>query len=287
MTSPARWIASVCLVGGTLALASAARADGPLPAARGVPLPAGVSWDPWAHDACEDACGEPSVAVVIGAPTTAPRAVQRAARWRGRLSAGYPFLLHTDELGATAGPGGVVVVAGLFESRAAAASWMGARGGGLRIVAIRDPRAHGTTDIRHVVEIDRREARAYRASEVDAITSGRSAAALRSLRPLCTLPAGSAFVVRGWPSSQMWVEARCGREAAYVRVADTRFQTVVRRVDGETRISQVVLVECDMATIDTWRWNEDEGRWTVSGHDYFPHPLDGDAAASGGGCGGS
>jgi hypothetical protein len=199
------------------------------------------------------------------------------------------LLAHTDELGTPRSFGqGVAVVVALFADRHEAWSWAARRGGALRVVEVSDPYAlhpEGGWSPRRVIEVDRGAAPAWDEREVtriseevaDEVEAGR---ALRALRPLCTLGAGTAFVTRAPYSSagNAWAPTQCGGRAAVVRVDQVRFRAVVLRDrDGGATLAQVVGAACDSPEIVKWRYSRD-GREAIRGERYV-HPLDVRAAA--------
>jgi hypothetical protein len=246
------------------------------------PLPAGLYHVAYLSGACAEdpACADapaPTHAVVL-ARSDDPVRLAEAARRGGELglAPGYPIVVAAWELGAG---DGVLVIAGLHADAGAAARAAGALGG--EVVALpADPvvpsyfEAGAAQPL--VPVVIERDAPAYRAEALEALEQRldeslasrwvplekqhqrrrRGAAAL----PLaCRVPAGSIALVPAsdvWAFRRMWAPARCpDGSAAWVAWDATRLVTLVVHDERGTRIHQVILVECDVAT--TWVWSFD------------------------------
>lgn len=250
-------------------------------------MPAGTcGFDPYLREACaagDDAAPAPTYAVVTSRADD-PRAAEAALRETPRFG-GYPFAVSFDDLpAADASARGIAVVAGLFGQREDADAYALALGRAevlpLATVAAHERRlAAGTyaneddreKHIRHVVELAG-DTPAYDAADLGRTESaldealgahwvrlpaqqGRRAAALARLRPRCTLPAGRVFVTDGqalYGFRRMYAPVTCddGSEA-WVPWRATRLESAVLWEGGAWKVHQVILVECDVPTVET------------------------------------
>jgi hypothetical protein len=269
-----------CAAPPALRTASPASPETPAPAPdRSEPesrvLPAGIffrshTYRPCAHvDESEQEasglCTEPTAAVVTGVfadPRDAERALATARV--PKLSPGYPFAAHSDELGlADPGREGVAVILGLFETSSAADRWLAEHpvAGAERVRLLDADAAFARYDQgaqRHAVVIDAdAPVPAYAARhfewredrEPERVVVGKTA-------PLCHVEPGAVFVAHGEQMQSSWYDfapVRCGGEVALVEWIHTRLTaTVWRRSNGTAELLQIVEVSCDRPTFEAW-----------------------------------
>lgn len=265
----------------SIALAACSRAvptaDPAGPPALARPLPAGAcGFDPYLGEACGES-PEPGFAVVL-LRTEDLRAAERALA-RAPHAGGYPFVATLDELPAQdARLRGIVVIAGLWANAADATAAARAAGGEVLPLASQDEfrrRQYGGVEkyeayearVSHAVEITSATP-AYRAEDLERVETDldeelatkwvpmpeqyvRRARALAALVPACTVAAGRVFATNErelYRFRRTYAPAKCddGREA-WVPWRATRRESVV--ADG--RVHQVILVECDVPTLET------------------------------------
>jgi len=204
-----------------------------------------------------------------------------AARMRD-LAPGYPWAVETRGLGLDAAPG-VAVVLGLFQHARDAQAWVDARAANaaLQVVSVARDVPGGARVVPAVTQvIGRAPVAAYTASAVARIESAlersgeeaptgvafarSTALATRGVRPACRIAPGSVFANVGhayaapeipYAGHRAWHAVRCPNGvAAWVPLAATQATAVVwTHRDGGVRVTQVSLVECDSATLTTWR----------------------------------
>lgn len=246
----------------------------------GAALPAGacaldayVSGD----EACEGVPA-PRFAVLLAAAANAPAAEEALARGLGLgLPVGYPFVLASDEIPwQRAQKGLFAVVAGLFVERARAEAlrdalagaqlvelvpeealqalwvWDGTRGA---VVEIVEPTpAYAEADVERMEQaLDELLAAKWVALPAQ---KTRRADALAKLAPRCTVAKGHLFMTtQGAIVRRQYAPVRCADgSSAWVPWRATRLQSVVTRGDGGAVLHQVVLVECDVPTIERRRF---------------------------------
>lgn len=282
VTRAGRVLAAVALL---TALAPAARAtdravcpaDGVLPAGRYFRTAGDyVAGLPPTRD-----CPRAGAAVVLGIFADGKAAQARIRELpAGVLTPGYPWALHTDELGPVAPhPDGIAVVAGLFASAETATHWLAGAGAALHgatVLTLADdhqalaavPAGGGS----RVVQLDAAgPVNAYRQTDAVALLSHdwqgdrlppKIVHRMAELAPACTVGADDIFVSK--QSSEpaelntlWWEPVTCGDgTTAYVLREQTRVASVVwRDRSGGYRLSQVRYVECDTAgSYFEWRY---------------------------------
>ncbi len=244
-------------------------------------LPAGLYFRSGHHEkrACAG-CKEPNVVATAGIfanAKEAENAVKSLAE--GALPVGYPWVVHTDELGlADPSMRGIAVVTGLFASYEDANAWRTANALGTataRLTALADESEYGErtrkgwdADFQRtiVVQLDSSDdVPAYAEEDLARIekTSNFSAEDVAALTPKCRASGKAVFTFtrdRDRGSSVVYRfhramhPVRCGRTVAYVLAAATRFETVAGRAkDGRGFIRQVSGVVSDTPEIVEWR----------------------------------
>lgn len=239
------------------------------------PLPAGTcGFEAYLGSACE--AGAPRFAVVA-LHTNDPHAAERALRAAPHAD-GYPFAVSFDDLPAKdPAVQGIAVVAGLYANREDADA--AARGRATVIeLATKDEydrRRYSNVgayqkneeQIERVVEIAA-ETPAYRAEDLEQVEKAldeelathwvplpaqqmRRADALAASTPACNVAAGRVFVTHEnelYEFRRKYAPVRCddGREA-WVPWRATRLESTV----DSGKVSQVILVECDVPTVET------------------------------------
>jgi hypothetical protein len=264
---------AVCAAVPGLALATAERPE--------LVLPAGLYFRSGHYEmrACT-ACKAPKVVATAGIFANAREAENAVkALAEGTLPQGYPWVVHTDELGlADATMRGIAVVTGLFASYEDANAWRSANAISVtnaRLTALADDDEYGErtrkgvdTDFQRtiVVQVDSNEdVPAYSEDDLVRIekTSKLAAEDLATLTPKCRVSGKSVFTfprerTRGSELVYRFHRAlhpvRCGRTVAYVAASTTRFESVSGRgKDGRAFIRQVVDVANEDPTIVEWR----------------------------------
>jgi len=235
-----------------------------------IPLPPG-NYVGHGYSTCPR-CELPRWAVIVAIVSDAPRASSIARELDGRLPLGYPWLQHTDDLALEAnGERGIIVVAGLFQSRTAARGFM---------------RATPLPDGTRLVRLASREFAAHRYYANERTPEGRE-----NLRSVVTIAHGEPVYAyapddvpnygeepepRGFPRCVVrplesfevtyeelysahaydWAPVRCDGELAYVRWTDTLLEsTILAMPDGSHRLVQLVEVLCDQPAFREWRYD--------------------------------
>jgi len=216
---------------------------------------------------------------------TPAQPASRTATATTRLAPGYPWVVNASELGVAGA--GVVVVLAQFATEAEATAYRAqlALGARARVVPIGEPRrtgadadpprvtqilspapvpAYSTADVARAESAfdEAFEQRRSHAASLRAYSTERAARLARAT-PACTLLPGAVFVVplaetrdAVFPMSAEWTwrPVRCGTTVAWVPLRSTEALAVVWvHRDGEPRITQVSLVECDSPTHTTWK----------------------------------
>ena len=236
-------------------------------------------------------CPAPSVALVAGVHPDEASVEKTLAALNGvALAPGYPWVAHTRYAGFEGD--GVAVVLGQFETPEEAGAWLAKHrvSGPTRLLKIlggdaaidRFEQGSGgkskvpVPEVTHLLgpdpvkAISRESAEAVEAAFQSAFNrrrgfranqrAGHKAfdAALAAAKPVCTLQPGDVFIfpTEGTThqlSHHQWRMVRCGTELAFVPIEATGATAVVwGHRDGRPRITQVTLVECDVATHTTW-----------------------------------
>jgi hypothetical protein len=251
------------------------------------PLPAGIYWQHFTYKPCASLddegndgglCVPPRVATHAGIFDTADvAALQRsldaleadAATRVGRFAPGYPFVAHADELGIERD--GVVLVTGLFESRAAADGWQAAKETSFASEPVLDAEAafarldrpgdvgaYGprffATRVRPGSPVPAFDKATVRPPE-QPFEHGDGAVRRNTDKkdePRCMIDGGTVTV---FPNAEMlwyeWVPVRCGATRAYVRWTDTRMgATIFVRPSFQVEIIQIVGAMCDSPTFE-------------------------------------
>lgn len=238
-------------------------------------LPAGIffrshTYRPCAHvdereQTASGLCTEPMAAVVSGVfakPRDAERALANSRA--SKLSPGYPFAAHSDELGiADPAREGVAVILGLFETAREADRWLAQHpiAGAERVLLLDAEGAFARYDqspqrLAVVIDADG-PVPAYAARhfewredrEPEGVVAGETV-------PLCHLEPGSVFVAHAEELQTTWYDfapVRCNGELAFVEWTRTRVSaTVWQRADGSAELLQIVEVSCDRPTFEIW-----------------------------------
>lgn len=234
-----------------------------------------------------DECPEPRWAVVAGIfdDPEAARSSASAVRDRAPVQAGFPFVVHSDELAPAEGEG-IVVVLGFFAHEEQARE---AASPDDQVIALLDREAAYEVEARaydddtwwkrrFVVQlegsdpIEAFDAKAIVAAE-EILASGpwksyeeyleRRAKVIAEIPVLCRVAPDRIFVADQKRSERDdmlgnpydWQPVTCddGR-AAWVRHSDTRRHTIVLPTEEGPILEQIVLVECDSATRQRWAW---------------------------------
>ncbi|MFO0679089.1 MAG: hypothetical protein U0169_21360 [Polyangiaceae bacterium] len=281
----------VCALGASASLAAPANTPAevtaaavPVPQASERPelvLPAGLYFRSGHFEmaACTG-CKAPKVVATAGIfanAKEAENAVKTLAE--GALPVGYPWVVHTDELGlADPSMRGIAVVTGLFASYEDANAWRAANTvsvANARLTALADDDEYGErsrkgvdSDFQRsiVVQLDASEdVPAYSEEDLARIekTSAFEPQDLAALAPKCRVSGKSVFTFpreRNRGSElvtrfhRAMVPVRCGRSVAFVPGSSTRFETVVGRgKDGRGFLRQVVDVVSDEPRVLEWR----------------------------------
>jgi hypothetical protein len=242
-------------------------------------LPAGAcGYDPYLGDACSDAPRFAVVARRVSDAATAESALAAAPHL-----AGYPFAASFDEIAAAdARRRGVMVVVGLFAARRDADAWASAlHDDVVPLASVEELNRRRYDDVK---DWDRHEASIVRVVETTAPTAAfagsdlerveselderlarnwtklpgqqlRRVRALASLSPRCTLDAGRVFVTDEatlYRFLRHYAPVTCpdGRRA-WVPWRATRLESAVVRAGDQLDVHQVILVECDVPTLET------------------------------------
>jgi hypothetical protein len=290
--------------------ATAAAAPLPTPFRRpGIePLPSGVyyglhTYRPCIHiDDVDDSapiCTPPTHVVIAGVHPAAKEA-ERAARKADALdlAPGYPFVVHTDDLGIE--PPGIAVVVGQHRSASDAEAWRAAFDGHLTttVVALPDPETafsrrdatdavtmlvarieghegEGAVTVYGSVMVEGHDGKLH--ARVPTHTEERGVFHDEpQTQPICELAPGTVVEARERDVSYYdWFPVTCsdGEHAkGWVRWKDTTLGTVVLRVDDHHEVIRLVRAECDSPLFETRR---------------YEHPSEKPllALATGGGCG--
>jgi hypothetical protein len=258
----------------------------PAPGAERV-LPAGLYFrsGSYVSGRCPD-CPRPTHAALVGVHAL-PGDAERAARAvpPEALPPGYPWAVHTDDLGlADDRRRGLAVVAGLFASLADADAWLAAASclrGLVRLAPLLEAAPEeGPADppARRVAVVQVGPAGpvpAYAPADLDRLeeavpdTGGDAdelrRVAARRLAPVCHVPGGALFTFfhgeHGYADEvyryrRQWAPVRCAGRLAYVPWTATLLESLVtREPDGSYRLHQVISVECDRATWDEWPYD--------------------------------
>jgi hypothetical protein len=242
-------------------------------------LPAGAcGFDPYLGDACEDAA---SFAVVT-LRTNDVHAAERALR-RGPRFAGYPFVESFDRIpAADARIRGMGVFAGLFGARRDADAFARATGAEvIPLATVEELEKRAGADLG---DFDEHEAHVLRVVETTTTSpaydeadlervegdlderlagewtklpgqQARRAAALATLPPRCTVGSGRVFATNEgalYTFRRQYAPVTCDDgHAAWVPWRATRLESTVVRTRDAFRIHQVILVECDVPTLET------------------------------------
>lgn len=251
------------------------------------------------HRACPN-CKEPTWAVitgVYGAIDDANQAISAAYEHRPSLPAGYPWATHTQDLAIEdASQQGVVIVTGLFTKEADAKQWALTHDKGWKVTRLatrevalerlydrQGDSAHVEED-EHVFQLeydDRRQpVAAYAPADLTKLfktLDGQSWSSFEeykatrqelteALEPTCQVPAGKLFLTRGYDDfnrfQRAFLPVSCDDGAlAYVPLYSTRHQAVMAPAEnGQHRLVQVIIVECDVAYFQEWRYSSEAGR---------------------------
>ena len=231
--------------------------------------------DPYLNQPC-DGLPSPHFAVLLLA-TEDVAAVENALHKAGilGLAAGYPFAASFDDL-RTHDPSrrGIAVVAGLFAEREDAERYREHLPAGAELVELtleEEPFDFDNTSVVVVTE----PATAWSYEDLDRVEKDldetlakkwvtlpkqreRRLAALAKLTPRCVVAPGRVSWVRkrklhAFLQNYAPVSCADGREA-WIEWRATRLESVVTRSGGVILVHQVVLVECDVPTIETRRW---------------------------------
>ena len=255
------------------------------PATANIPelLPAGLcGFDNYLHEACGDA-PPPGYAGVLGVSDSVAEieGTLREARML-ELAAGYPFAVSLHDLPPADGRTGLAVVAGLFATRPPAEAYArdlpssaqllelaalvelapglfqpkSASAGDAKNTAVElaeDTPAWSTPDLERVEhELD--EALARRWVKLPKQRASREAA-LAKLAPKCRLERGRVFAAtedKLYAFRRNYAPVDCpDGTRAWVPWRATRLESVVERAGSAAKVHQVVLVECDQATVET------------------------------------
>jgi len=201
------------------------------------------------------------------------------------LAAGYPFAVSLDDLPAADRRKGLAVVAGLFASKPPAEAYARELPSSARLLELaalveeppgfymlRDPKGPSARDARvRAVELVE-DTPAWSRPELERVEHeldealarkwvklpkqrARREAALAKLDPRCTLERGRVFTAKdadfyGWRRNYAPVQCPDGARA-WVPWRATRLESVVVRAGGAAKVHQVILVECDQATVET------------------------------------
>lgn len=224
-------------------------------------LPAGVSWNGDTYPVCDSEptpqrCHRPRAAVVAGVYDLEEATKQLAAVDRTGLAAGYPLVVHTDELELEkVEREGVAIVLGLFARPDAAQAWAKTYSGA-EVLTIQ---AQPTTDDERtrVARLRTGSVKAYASDELGQIDRTNDGG-----KPVCKLH-GDTLVTFGERDGIVYesVPVTCpDGTKAYVRWWDTMvFTTVGEDPKGKPTIWQLVGAECDQPRFAHWRW-ADNGR---------------------------
>jgi hypothetical protein len=235
---------------------------------------AGLYWLPYVT--CWD-CAPPAALVAYIAPDVATASAIRDAV-DGKVRFGLPYVVHTDEIGAS--PRGIAVVTGAFGKRewaATAAEGSGAIAGVTpRVIEVN--KDYWSEAPRHVTVIDRGPPTpAWSAADLRAVEEAMSESDdpdaqntlesqhrwmeehLAAKKPACTLAPGDMFVAED--SELEWYSfapVRCGKELAYVpwKRSLLGHAVIVNEANGDHMLMQVVGAECDSPIIETWEYDE-------------------------------
>lgn len=251
------------------------------------------------HRACPG-CEEPRWAVITGvydAIEDANSAISPVYTRAPMLPAGYPWATHTQDL-AIDDPSkqGVVVVTGLFAKESDAKQWSSAHGGDWSVVRLATHEValerlyERLGDINHVEEDEhvfqlehdarRQPVKAYAPADLEKLSKELDSKSWNSfeeykamreemtnaLEPACELPSGKLFLTRGYDDfnrfQRAFLPTSCDDgQLAYVPLQHTRHQAVIAPTkDGNHRIVQVIIVECDVAFFQEWRYSIEAGR---------------------------
>jgi hypothetical protein len=234
---------------------------------------AGLYWIPYVT--CLD-CQPPTALVAYITPDEST-ARTIAAAMQGKLRLGLPYMVHTDEIGAS--PRGVAIVTGSFDKREhaeqAAAGSTAIAGVSPSVIAI--DKDHWSEAPRHVTVIDRgAPTPAWSADNLRAVETAMSESSdpdvqntLQSQRrwmqrelakrtPACTVAPGDLFVVEDaeleWYS---FAPVRCGASLAYVPWTRSLLghAVIVMGTSGRHELHQIVGAECDNPIIESWDYD--------------------------------
>lgn len=190
------------------------------------------------------------------------------------LPVGYPLITHAHEIFLSDMRWGwIIVVAGLFSSRAQACKWYADSGLENALVVplldfkeafkrqqqlYKDYKRPRVVQVAHGPPVKAYPTEAIEMAEDKFITTGLHDPLVEPpVEPLCSIEGGELFLIeaRRWfhVPFHRWAPVYCGDEPAYVPWISTTLESVIyRTAEGKARMFQVGGVECDVPCFCEW-----------------------------------
>lgn len=237
-----------------------------------------------------DGCRAPRFAVISGVFHDEEACTETMKKLSAvPLQAGFPLVIHTDELAPTPEDlVGIAVVLGLFEDGEAAEEWlkdMGQFVGGAEVIELLDreaayDRAYAAVEAGEEEELVQtrlvriqagRPTPAYTLRDVDEYEQEHGIGPVPDgvIEPLCLIEPGTFFAVKDRTFNHRYyahAPVRCpdGAEALVSWQSTLLDTAIVPDEQGRAVLSQVVGAECDSPLVETWYYDEN-GRYRLEG----------------------